>query len=221
MPLCSPTRLEDAGVSGSVAAALSRAASDSAHQPPENRQRLTAATIAASQTAIQRPRAPIRSPVCRHHKPLGSRTMYRLRSFLRSSRSSRALFAIIGVLATWNLGCVGFQPLLVHMIGSAASMGMVCDAEGMLAAATSPHSDQVEQKTEIDRSSTAVAPVPADDDTAGHPVSCGCQSCHAPPSALEVIAAERASIPLARTSAPVAPPSTVRAPLVPPPQAVL
>lgn len=147
--------------------------------------------------------------------------MHRLRSFLRSSPSSRALVAFIGVMAVWNLGCVGFQPLLVRMIGSAASMGMVCDAEGMLAVPTSPQSDQEERNAAVAESVAAVTAVPADHGTAGHSVSCGCQSCHAPPSALQDIPTERASVPLALTSAPVAPPSTVRAPLVPPPQAVL
>lgn len=147
--------------------------------------------------------------------------MHRLRTFLRSSRKSRALFAFIGVMAIWNLGCVGFQPLLVRMIGSAASMGMVCDAEGMLAAPTASQSEQVVKKADFGQSSAAIAAVPADHGTAGHSVSCGCQSCHAPPSAPQAIAAERAPAPLAGTSSPVAPPSTVRAPLVPPPQAVL
>lgn len=147
--------------------------------------------------------------------------MHHLRSRLRSSRLSRTLVALLGVLAIWNLGCVGFQPLLVRALGSAGSMGMDCDAEGMLAAPSASPSDQVVKRADFARSSAVISSVPADHGTAGHPVNCGCQSCHAPPSALAVVAAERIAVPLARTTAPVAPPSTVRAPLVPPPQAVL
>jgi hypothetical protein len=145
--------------------------------------------------------------------------MHRLRSYLRSSRSSRGLFAFIGIMAIWNLGCVGFQPLLVHMLGSTASM--VCDAEGMLVAPTSPQSDQAMEKVGSGRSNAVIAAVPVEHGAAGQSVSCGCQSCHAPPSVLPDIVAERASIPLARPGAPIAPPSTIRAPLVPPPQAAL
>jgi hypothetical protein len=147
--------------------------------------------------------------------------MHHLRTFLRSSRSSRVLFAFIGIMAIWNLGCVGFQPLLVSAMGSAASMGMVCDAEGMLALPTSSQSEQVQKKSDIDRGVAVLSAVPDDHGAAGHAVNCGCQSCHAPPSMLQAVAAERAPLPLIRSSAPIAPPSTIRAPLVPPPQAAL
>lgn len=156
--------------------------------------------------------------------------MHRLRCFLRSSRTSRALFAFIAVMAVWNLGCVGFQPLFVRMIGASASMGMVCDAEGMLAPPTAT-SDSTSTSTAstapsmqmagVDRVGSTVAATPADHGAAGHAVNCGCQSCHAPPSALQVVAARGPSMPLVRPGAPVTPPSTIRAPLVPPPQAVL
>jgi hypothetical protein len=52
-------------------------------------------------------------------------------------------------------------------------------------------------------------------------MNCGCQSCCAPPSALEFLAADNATVPLARIDNPVTPLSVSRAPLVPPPQAIL
>jgi hypothetical protein len=148
--------------------------------------------------------------------------MLRLRCFLRASRSSRALFAFVAVMAVWNLGCVGFQPLLARMIGPAASMGMDCDAEGMLVLpTTATRTDQSVSSDKVDPTISAIAAAPTDHGVAGHAVSCGCQSCHAPPSALHFVATDRASVPLARARTPVTPPSTSRAPLVPPPQAVL
>jgi hypothetical protein len=153
--------------------------------------------------------------------------MHYLRSRLRSSRISRALLALVAVMAIWNLGCVGFQPLLVRMIGSAASMGMVCDVEGMLAAPTAqsrPASSATEASvvmSGVDRLGAAVAAAPAEGGAAGHAVSCGCQSCTAPPSALPILGADSALMPLARTRTPVTPPNITRAPLVPPPQAVI
>ncbi len=155
---------------------------------------------------------------------LRSITMHRLRCFLRSSRISRSLFAFIAVMAVWNLGCVGFQPMLVRLNGSSASAGMVCDAEGMIAAptvasrSTSASTDSSVRNAGSDRASATVATPPTDRGAAGHPASTGCQSCHAPPSAPQLLAANGASVPLARTRAPVTPPSTIRAPLVPPPQ---
>jgi hypothetical protein len=167
----------------------------------------------------------LRLTVNRDRPPLGSSIMLHMRSLLRSSRSSRALCAFIAMMAIWNLGCVGFQPLLVHMIGSSASMGMVCDVEGMLAAPTAaPRATNTDASVAIaglDRADVTVAAAPLDHGAAGHSVSCGCQSCHAPPSALQVVAAAGVSMPLARTRTPVAPPNTIRAPLVPPPQAVI
>jgi hypothetical protein len=148
--------------------------------------------------------------------------MKRLRSFLRSSRISRGLFSIVGVMAIWNLGCVGFQPLFAGMTGSAASMGMNCDSEGMLvapAALSRPGTSMT--AGQIDRTGSVISDAPTDRGSAGHSVSCGCQSCHAPPSALQVVAEVSASVPLAGIRAPVSPPSTNRTPLVPPPQAVL
>jgi hypothetical protein len=149
--------------------------------------------------------------------------MHRLRRILRSSRTARALVALIAVMAVWNLGCIGFQPLFVRMVGSAASMGMVCDTEGMLVAPTKASQPVASANTTggVDRTGSAIAAAPNDHGTAGHAVSCGCQSCSAPPSALQGMAAHAASVPLARALTPVTPPSTSRAPLVPPPQAVL
>ena len=149
--------------------------------------------------------------------------MHHLRCFLRSSRAARALVAFIAVMAVWNLGCVGFQPLLVHMVGSAASMGMVCDAEGLLAVPTtvSRPNASMNMTGGVDRTGSANATAQTDHGAAGHSVSCGCQSCHAPPSALQVVAADGGSVPLAHTRPPVTPSSTAGAPLLPPPQAVL
>jgi hypothetical protein len=161
--------------------------------------------------------------VYRNRAPLGSRIMHHLRCFLRASRTARAAFAFIAVMAVWNLGCIGFQPLLVRMIGSAASMGMECDAEGMLVVPTTASQPDASASATggVDRAGSVIAAAPSDHGAAGHPVSCGCQSCHAPPSALQAIAVDGASVPLARALTPATPPSISRAPLVPPPQAVL
>jgi hypothetical protein len=145
-----------------------------------------------------------------------------LRSFLRSSRTFRGLFAVVGVMAVWNLGCVGFQPLFAGMMGSAASMGMNCDAEGMLVAPAAPsHSGPSMTTGEVDPTRFVIAAAQGDHGAAGPPVSCGCQSCSAPPSALQVVTTECGAIPLAGALTPVTPLSTSRAPLVPPPQSVL
>ena len=153
--------------------------------------------------------------------------MHHLRRILRSSRASRALFACIGVMTVWNLGCVGFQPLLASMIGSSATMGVRCDAEGMLVAATAasvPTSvsgeSSVKQAAPTSASATVVA-APADRGAAGQSMNCGCQSCCAPPSTMTMLAANDATVPLAAINKAVTPPSISRTPLVPPPQAVI
>jgi hypothetical protein len=149
-------------------------------------------------------------------------TMLRFRSLCRSSRAARAVCAFIAVMAIWNLGCVGFQPLLARMIRPAASMGMDCDAEGMLVAPVTPSRPSPSMNAGgVDRTSSEIVSAPADTGTAGHAVNCGCQSCHAPPSTLQAVEVNGASVPLARALTPLTPPSTSRAPLVPPPQAVL
>jgi len=153
--------------------------------------------------------------------------MHHLRRLLRSSRICRALFAFIGVMAVWNLGCVGLQPLLVSMIGSSASIGVVCDAEGMLAVPTatprlsSASADSLVRTAAPSNVNATVAAAPSSRDAAGHSVNCGCQSCSAPPSALRTLAAVGATVPLAPIGNPGTPPSTSRTPLVPPPQGTL
>jgi hypothetical protein len=148
--------------------------------------------------------------------------MHQLRRFLRSSRTARSLCAVIAVMAVWNLGCVGFQPLFAGMIDTAGSAGMDCDAEGMLVAPAAP--SRVGQSVNaggVERIGSAISDASIDHGAVGHSVSCGCQSCHAPPSGLQAVAADGASLPLARALNPVTPPSASRAPLVPPPQAAL
>jgi hypothetical protein len=113
------------------------------------------------------------------------------------------------------------------MIGSSASIGVVCDVEGMLVMPTtaSPPAS-VSEASSVKPAAPAsvnstVAAAPADRDAAGHSMNCGCQSCCAPPSAVGFLAADKATVPLARIDNSVTPPSVSRAPLVPPPQAVL
>jgi hypothetical protein len=113
------------------------------------------------------------------------------------------------------------------MIGSSASVGVVCDAEGMLVRPTtaSPPASVSEESSVKPAVSTnvnsTVAAAPADRDAAGHSMNCGCQSCCAPPSELGFLAADNATVPLAPIDNPVTPPSISLAPLVPPPQAIL
>jgi hypothetical protein len=133
----------------------------------------------------------------------------------------------MGALTVWNLGCVGFQPLLGSMIGSSASIGVVCDVEGMLVMPTtaSPPASVSEESSVKPAAPTnvnsTVAAAPTDRDAARHSMNCGCQSCCAPPSALGFLTADNATVPLAPIDNPVTPPSISRAPLVPPPQAIL
>jgi hypothetical protein len=165
---------------------------------------------------------PRRWLVYRDRAPLGSSTMQHLRTFLGSSRTARSLCAVIAVMAVWNLGCVGFQPLFAGMMGPAARAGMDCDAEGMLVAPATPtRTDQSVSTGGVDRAGSVISAASTDHAAVGHSVSCGCQSCHAPPSGLQAAAVDGASFPLARALNPVTPPCANRAPLVPPPQAVL
>jgi hypothetical protein len=148
--------------------------------------------------------------------------MQHLRRFLRSSCIARSLCAVIAVMSVWNLGCIGFQPLVAGMLGTAASAGMDCDAEGMLVAPSTPTRAHPSVNTGgVDRVSSVISAASTDHSAAGHSVSCDCASCHAPPSDLHAVALDGASFPLARALDPVTPPSASRAPLVPPPQAAL
>jgi hypothetical protein len=153
--------------------------------------------------------------------------MHHLRRLLRSSRASRALFAFIGVMTVWNLGCVGFQPLLGSMMGSSASAGVVCDAEGMLVTPTTASSQaSVSEESSVKPAvptnvNSTVAAAPTDRDAAGQSMNCGCQSCCAPPSAPRILAVANVAVPLAPIGNHVTPPSISRTPLVPPPQAIL
>ena len=106
-------------------------------------------------------------------------------------------------------------------------MGMVCDAEGMIVApvgAGATTSTGAVSSTNVagpDRPSGAISASPADGGATSHAAICGCESCHAPPSALSIVATVASPMPFVSALEPVEPLSIVRAPLVPPPQVVV
>ena len=153
--------------------------------------------------------------------------MQRLRRFLSSSRASRGLVGALALMTIWNLGCVGFQPLLASDVGSAADRGMTSEAEGMLVvpAHVSPtpgnRSDASMTTVGPERGVASISAPGANAGGSRHAAVCGCQSCHAPPSSLQSVDAPASLLPLAPALAIVVPPSTVRTPLDPPPQLAL
>lgn len=124
----------------------------------------------------------------------------------RPARWTRALRSLTAIVTVWCLGCGALDPLISRLAAQPGSALMDCASEGGAVAASS-----------LDEEPSVREPV-VDEKQDGAP--CGCQSCLAP--APTVLAAAPSAPPALEDPAGsfAAPTSIVRAPLVPPPQAV-
>ena len=131
--------------------------------------------------------------------------------FLRKSLSFRVTRALIAPLTVWCLGCSGFDPIVDALAGGAGS-GIECGVVDRAVDASSPRSvSDSASKSEPTNVSVKAADEPGFD--------CGCgQACHGA-SPVEAHGTTHLSAPPQVATVDIAqPPSTVRTPLLPPPQ---
>ena len=117
----------------------------------------------------------------------------------RSAPAWRVIFALVGLITTWCLGCSGYDSLLSSLMGDGVHMS--CESQ-MVAASGPGHAN-----------------VPSIQSDEG--VDCGCQSCVASSPVVWSLRLPHVERPSATAWIAEVPPSITRTPLLPPPQSTI
>ena len=143
------------------------------------------------------------------------------------STLTRALRALVALVTVWCLGCSAFEPLLDHLAGVSAGVGMVCASDGgaserLDVSPSSAESSGGAAAAALSSPSVTSIAAPTDAPAGQHAYECGCLSCHAVQLALAGVAPARpAHLERLQALEPGTPSSVSREPLVPPPQRAL